>query len=268
MFGITTSKSFLISTPRFTRGEATNRKPNIVFFLVDDLGQRDLGCYGSQFYETPAIDRLSKEGVRFNNAYSTCHVCSPSRASIHTEKYPGRTNLTEWLGGRPERSYESLYSAEKIRKLPDEEQTLAETLRGRGYRTAFYGKAHLGRHPRKWGFDESTFGWYRSYHYPFNVRGGNGPDGKEGDYLTDRFTDLAVDFIDRNKDQPFYLHMAHFAVHDPIHGRKDLVRKYQKKLAAMPAQEGPDYVLETNPDGTGLSDQELINFSSLFYSAL
>ena len=78
-------------------------KPNIVFFLVDDLGWADVGCYGSQFHETPAIDQLAKEGILFDNAYSTCHVCSPSRASILTGKYPARTNLTEWLGGRPER---------------------------------------------------------------------------------------------------------------------------------------------------------------------
>ena len=77
------------------------QKPNVVFFLVDDLGQRDLGCYGSQFYETPAIDQLAKEGMLFDNAYATCHVCSPSRASILTGKYPARTNLTEWLAGRP-----------------------------------------------------------------------------------------------------------------------------------------------------------------------
>ena len=85
----------------FTFGAEKNRKPNVVFFLVDDLGQRDVGCYGSQFHETPAIDQLAKEGILFDNAYSTCHVCSPSRASILTGKYPARINLTEWLGGRP-----------------------------------------------------------------------------------------------------------------------------------------------------------------------
>ena len=234
-----------------------NPKPNLVFFLVDDLGQRDVGCYGSQFYETPSIDSLAKAGVLFDNAYATCHVCSPSRASIQTGKYPGRTNLTEWLGGRPERNYEKLHSAEKLMAIPDDEVTLADTLKANGYRTAFYGKAHLGRHPREWGFDESTFGWYGSYHYPFKIRNGNGPDGKKGDYLSDRFTDLAVEFIERNQNRPFYLHMAHFAVHDPIHGRRDLVRKYEKKLAAMPAQKGPDYVLEPNPDGPATLAVEL-----------
>ena len=228
-----------------------------MFFLVDDLGQRDLGCYGSEFYETPEIDQLAKEGVLFDNAYSTCHVCSPSRASIQTGKYPGRTNLTEWLGGRPERAYEKYHSARKLRSLPDSEQTLAETLKENGYRTAFFGKAHLGKPPSQWGFEEATHGWYRSYHYPFQVRGGNGPDGKDGDYLTDRFTDMAVDFIERKKDEPFYLHMAHFAVHDPIHGRKDLVKKYQQKLEKMTKPEGPEYILEGNPDGPAFSAEEL-----------
>ena len=97
-------------------------KPNIVFFLVDDLGQRDVGCYGSQFHETPAIDQLAKEGILFDNAYSTCHVCSPSRASILTGKYPARINLSEWLGGRPEREYELPHHG-KLTALPDEEVT-------------------------------------------------------------------------------------------------------------------------------------------------
>jgi len=112
--------------------QASEAKPerfNVVFFLVDDLGQRDVGCYGSRFHETPAIDQLAKEGVLFDNAYATCHVCSPSRASILTGKYPARTDLTEWLGGRPERTFEKLHSAEKLMALPDEEITLAETLK-------------------------------------------------------------------------------------------------------------------------------------------
>lgn len=244
-----TLRHFLILLVMTAVHAADQQRPNVVFFLVDDLGQRDVGCYGSTFYETPAIDQLAQDGMRFENAYATCHVCSPSRASIQTGKYPARTNLTEWLGGRPERDYEKLHSAEKLMAIPDEEQTLAETLQGHGYATAFFGKAHLGKPPKEWGFDESTYGWYRSYHYPFGVRNGNGPDGKEGDYLTDRFTDMALDFIDRHRDGPFYLHMAHFAVHDPIHGRKDLVEKYRRKLASQPTDDAAEYILEPNPDG-------------------
>ena len=233
------------------------QKPNVVFFLVDDLGQRDLGCYGSEFYETPAIDQLAKEGMLFDNAYATCHVCSPSRASILTGKYPARTNLTEWLAGRPERDYEKLHHAEKLTSLPDEEITLAETLKQHGYATANYGKAHLRKDPKTYGFDEAITGWVKSYYYPFGGEYNKTLPANEGDYYTDKLTDAAIDFIERNKDQPFFVHLEHFSVHDPIQGRKDLVQKYEKKLTAMPHQEGPDYILEPNPDGPVISEEKL-----------
>lgn len=249
--------ALLLLLPGLSAGADTKRKPNIVFFLVDDLGQRDLGCYGSRFYETPSIDRLAKEGILFDNAYSTCHVCSPSRASILTGKYPARTNLTEWLGGRPERAYEKFHSAKKLMSLPDEEITLAETLKKHGYATANYGKAHLRKDPKTYGFDEAIHGWVRNYYYPFSPQYNKTLPAKKGDYYTDKLTDAALDFIERNKDRPFFVHLEHFAVHDPIQGRKDLVAKYQKKLAAMPKQDGPDYILEPNPDGPALSADEI-----------
>ncbi|MDE0840448.1 MAG: sulfatase [Kiritimatiellae bacterium] len=233
------------------------RKPNVIFFLVDDLGQRDVGCYGSNFYETPAIDALAKQGIRFENAYSTCHVCSPSRASILTGKYPARTNLTDWLGGRPESDYEKLHHGEKLTSLPDEEITLAETLKKHGYATANYGKAHLRKDPKTYGFDEAITGWVRSYYHPFGRAYNKTLAAKKGDYYTDKLTDAAIDFIERNKDKPFYVHLEHFSVHDPIQGRKDLVKKYEKKLASMPKQDGPDYILESNPDGPAISADKL-----------
>ena len=234
-----------------------DRPPNIVFFLVDDLGWSDVGCYGSNFHETPHIDRLAKEGMRFDNAYSTCHVCSPSRASILTGKYPARTDLTEWLGGRPERAYEKLHSAKKLMSLPAEEITLAETLKKHGYATANYGKAHLRVNPKTYGFDEAITGWVRSYFHPFSPQYAKTLPAKKGDYYTDKLTDAALDFIERNKDRPFFVHLEHFAVHDPIQGRKDLVAKYRKKLAAMPKPKGPEYILEPNPDGPPLTAAEL-----------
>lgn len=236
---------------------AEARPPNIVFFLVDDLGQRDIGCYGSEFHETPAIDQLARDGMRFTEAYATCHVCSPSRASILTGKYPGRTNLTEWLGGRPERDYEPLHHGEKLTALPDEEVTLAETLRGHGYATANYGKAHLRRDPTTYGFDEAITGWVRSYHYPFGDEYDETLPAKEGDYFTDKLTDAALDFIERNQDKPFFVHLEHFAVHDPIQGRPDLVEKYRRKLATMHETEEPDFILEPNPDEPPLSAEKL-----------
>ena len=248
---------FLCSLLFFGFGQVEAKKPNIVFFLVDDLGWSDVACYGSKFHETPAIDQLAKEGIRFDNAYSTCHVCSPSRASILTGKYPARTNLTEWLGGRPERDYEPLHHGEKLTALPDEEVTLAETLKSQGYATANYGKAHLRVDPKTYGFDEEITGWVRSYHYPFGSAYNEKLSAKKGDYYTDKLTDAALDFIERNKDRPFFVHLEHFAVHDPIQGRPDLVEKYRKKLAAMPKQDGPDFILEPNPDGPALTIEEL-----------
>ena len=238
-------------------GGREKQKPNIVFFLVDDLGWSDVGCYGSTFHETPHVDRLAREGMRFDNAYSTCHVCSPSRASILTGKYPARTDLTEWLGGRPERAFEKLHSAKKLMALPDEEVTLAETLKKHGYATANYGKAHLRKDPRTYGFDEAITGWVRSYYHPFSPQYSKTLPAKKGDYYTDKLTDAALDFIERNKDRPFFVHLEHFAVHDPIQGRRDLVDKYRKKLAGMPEAKGPGYILEPNPDGPPLSEEEL-----------
>ena len=238
-------------------GAQKNRKPNVVFFLVDDLGWSDVGCYGSTFHETPNIDQLAKEGMLFDNAYATCHVCSPSRASILTGKYPARTDLTEWLRGRPERDFEKLHSAQKLMSLPDEEITLAETFKQHGYATANYGKAHLSKDPKTYGFDEAITGWVRSYYHPFSPQYEKTLPAKKGDYYTDKLTDAALDFIERNKDRPFFVHLEHFAVHDPIQGRKDLVEKYEKKLAGMPRKKGPKYILEPNPDGPALSKDEL-----------
>jgi len=238
-------------------------RPNIIFFLADDLGWPDVGCYGSSFYETPAIDQLAKEGAKFDNAYAASHVCSPSRASILTGKYPARTNLTEWIGGKKEQDHEKLHSAKRVKALPEGEITIAEALRRHGYATANYGKAHVGRDPKTYGFDEEITGWVGSYHYPFGGHAGPGGkydktlQSKEGDYFTDKLTDAALDFIERKKDQPFFVHLEHFATHDPIQGRKDFVEKYKKKLAKMPPEEGPDYILEGNPDEPAPSEASI-----------
>ena len=120
-------------------------KPNVVFFLVDDLGWSDVACYGSSFYETPHIDQLAKEGVKFTSGYAACHVCSPTRASILTGKYPATMNLTEWLNGRSDRPYQILSNPDKAMALDPKENTLAEVLKKEGYATALFGKWHLGR---------------------------------------------------------------------------------------------------------------------------
>ena len=145
-----------------------------VFFLVDDLGWSDVGCYGSSFYETPHIDRLAKEGVRFTSGYAACHVCSPTRASILTGKYPATMNLTEWLNGRSDRPYQLLLNPDKAMALDPKENTLAEVLKKEGYATALFGKWHLGKgtSPTEHGFD---------LHVPHSV---NSNLGRRGFYLS------------------------------------------------------------------------------------
>lgn len=232
------------------------RPPNIVFFLVDDLGWRDVGCYGSEVYETPNIDKLAEQGVRFTNAYAACHVCSPTRASLLTGKYPARLHLTDWLPGRKNFPFQKLMNADINQHLPYEETTLAEALKARGYQTAIFGKWHLGEEPSgplKHGFDVHTpekwnKGWPLSYYAPFRLEG---YEGNDGEYLTDRLTTDALQYIEQHRDDPFFLFLPHYAVHDPIQGRKDLVEKYDKKLASLAVKNDPAYIVEGNPDEEG-----------------
>ena len=230
-------------------------KPNIVFFLVDDLGWRDMGCYGSSFYDTPNIDALAQDGVRFTDAYAACHVCSPTRASILTGKHPARLHLTDWLPGRRDFDLQALKHPVINQHLPFAETTLPEALKANGYSTAIFGKWHLGEEPSgplAHGFDVQVPRWNKGwpkegYHAPFQMEG---LKDSKGDYLTDRLTDEALNYIEQNKDRPFFLYLSHFAVHDPIQGRPDLVKKYRKKLAKVKRSKDPAFVLEGNPDDT------------------
>ena len=259
------------SDPNGTADDATLAldRPNIVLFLVDDMGWRDLGVYGSSLYETPTIDRFASESVRFTNAYAAGHVCSPTRASLMTGKYPARLRLTDWLPGRREHDFERLLSADKIQALPLEEATLAETLQEHGYRTGIFGKWHLGDEeagPLHQGFDVQVPQWNGccprgGYHPPYEMEG-LAVANEEDEYVTDRLTDLALGFIHDHSGeesaQPFFLYLSHFAVHDPIQGREDLVQKYRDTLADLPAPSGQDFVLEGNPDAPSpLSRDEL-----------
>lgn len=230
-----------------------NKPPNIVFFLVDDLGWTDVGCYGSSFYETPNIDRLAEEGVRFTSAYAACHVCSPTRASIITGKYPARINLTDWLTGRRDFPFQQLLNVKINQHLPYGIPTLPGILKEHGYQTAIFGKWHLGEDSAstlRQGFDLHLPDWNRGwpkdgYHFPYGMKGLE--EGKPGEYLTDRMSREAITYIEQHKDSPFFLYLSHFAVHDPIEGRSDLVKKYQKKLDVMDASDGEEYILEGKP---------------------
>lgn len=227
--------------------------PNVILVLIDDLGWRDLGSYGSTFHETPNLDRFARESVRFTDAYSACHVCSPTRASILTGKYPARLHLTDWLPGRKEFPFQRLRNAPVRQHLPLEETTLAEALRARGYATGHFGKWHLGEEPngpRAQGFDVQVPRWNKGwpnpgFHAPFKLEG---IEDAPGQYLTDRLTDEALRYVEENRHRPFFLYLSHFAVHDPIQAPAALVAKYRAKLKDRPSPSGPAYVLEGNPD--------------------
>jgi arylsulfatase A-like enzyme len=233
---------------------AAERPPNVVFFLVDDLGFMDVACNNpNTLYETPHIDRLAREGVRFTQAYAACHVCSPTRASILTGKYPARLGLTDWLPGRKDFSFQKLKNVVTQPHLPLEETTLAEAFKEHGYATGHFGKWHLGEEPfgPTWrGFDVQIPRWNKGwpnagYHAPFQLEGlADAP----GEYLTDRLTDEAIQFIEARRERPFFLYLSHFAVHDPIQGPPELVKKYEAKLKERPLPGRTPFLLESNPD--------------------
>jgi len=216
-------------------------KYNVVFFLVDDLGIRDLGCYGSDFHESPHIDRLAREGMRFANAYASHPVCGPSRSGIVTGRFPARLGITGVGGGIP--------SGNKI--WP---QVLDEA----GYATWFGGKWHLGsaKSVLANGFDFNVtgckFGQPADYYFPYkgipafqNVKGLE--DGKPGDYLTDALTDKALAFLDDHGSEPFLLYLSYYNVHKPgnplghgkgdpkryVQGKKEHNEHFRKKLETL-----------------------------------
>lgn len=219
---------------------------NVVLFLIDDLGWRDLGCQGSSYYQTPNIDRLAAEGARFTDAYSACAVCSPTRAAILTGKYPARLLLTDWLPSGRWNPKARLREGRFLRGLPVEEVTLAEVFREAGYRTASIGKWHLGSEPfslpEHHGFDVNVAGNAHgapgSYFFPYQgnwlipstglrARWQVLEEGKPGEYLTDRLTDEAVHFIRENRKQSFFLYFPHYGVHTPLQGQKEMMARYE-----------------------------------------
>lgn len=237
-------------------GKSKNQKPNVIFILADDLGWSDLQCYGSKFYETPNIDLLASQGVSFTNAYAACHVSSPTRGSILTGQYPARTHLSDWLPGRKDFPFQKLKNAVPVQHLSyGENNTFPAVMQSNGYKTAIIGKWHLGEDSlscQHQGFDfHIPSGWMKgwpadSYFSPYHMPGLK--DGPVGEYLTDRMTDEAIHFMTDNKDKPFLLYLSHFAVHDPVQGRPDLVEKYKKKLAKIAKPVGVPFILEGNPD--------------------
>lgn len=213
--------------------------PNILLILIDDLGCRDLGCFGSSFYETPHLDRLAAEGMVFDNAYASCPVCSPTRASIMSGKYPARVGVTQYIGGA---GGGKLADVPYLHYLPLEERSLASSLRDGGYQTWHLGKWHLGDerfHPEHHGFDVNIGGCHwghpkQGFFAPWGIETLDEADVEPGTYLTDHLTDRAIDCIRRrDPGRPFFMHLSHYAVHTPIQAPKPLVERYRRKAARL-----------------------------------
>ncbi len=219
-------------------------RPNILLMLTDDLGWRDLSCYGSTFYETPNIDRLASQGMRFTDAYAAATVCSPTRAAVLTGKTPARLHLTDFLSGL-EYPYAALTPPDWQRHyLPHEEVTIAEMLKQAGYETFYFGKWHLGgeeHFPITQGFDnslaETEAGWPGGYFYPWSQV--KNLKGKKGDYLTDRLTDEVIKSLEQPHDQPFFLFLSYFTPHRPTQAKEEHIQKYEAKLTPQQVQRNP-----------------------------
>ena len=240
---------FLAAVPAAARQarqarQAPPARPNVLLVLIDDMGERDVGCYGSTYYETPELDRLAAQGMRFTQAYSACCVCSPTRAALLTGRSPARLHLTDWIPGH-KRPAAKLAVPAFHTELPAAETTLAELFMAAGYATASVGKWHLGgpgSYPDRHGFDLNVGGTEKgsppSYFSPYKIP--TLADGPPGEYLTDRLTTEAERFIEANRDKPFFLYVPHYTVHTPIQPRKDLLAKYQAKVPAG-EQKNPAY---------------------------
>ena len=247
-----------------------NTQTNLVFIIVDDLGWKDVGYMGSDFYETPNIDKLSYNSTVFNSAYSASPVCSPTRASIMTGKHHVRVNITDWIPGVDPKN-RSLVGPEDIHQLPLEEVTIAEILQSNGYSTMYSGKWHLGIqgfYPENQGFDINKGGFEKGspmggYYSPYkNPRLTDGPDGE---YLTDRLTDESIEFIEkRDVSKPFAVFLSFYNVHTPIQANLKHIDYYENKLKKY-----SDTTIQTTNEGEAISvlNQRNPNYASMVYSA-
>ncbi|NOY79738.1 MAG: sulfatase [Kiritimatiellaeota bacterium] len=250
----------LAMTPTVAWAVPQRRRPNIIFFLVDDMGWMDSTVYGSEYYETPNMERLAKRSMRFTDAYAASPLCSPTRASIMTGQYPARTGITTAVGhlpaleaaglsryatkARPDAKY--IYARSR-RFLKPEQYTIAEALHDAGYKTAHIGKWHLGLDPKYWpeeqGFDLSFHGapdpGPPSYHSPYRFKAGTVTDGPVGEYITDRVTAEATAFIEANRHKPFLLHLWHYAVHGPWGHKEEITKTFVGKKDPRGRQDNP-----------------------------
>ncbi|MGD9556734.1 MAG: sulfatase [Mangrovibacterium sp.] len=205
-----------------------SEKPNIVFILADDLGWADLPIYGNKFNEAPNLTKLARDGMLFTNAYASSPVCSPTRASIMSGQYPARVGIIDWIPGHWRPFEEVTVPVNRTQYLPEEIVTMGEALKSAGYATGYFGKWHLGNkrtyHPLNQGFDIANIGqgYYGTRFDPPRQDSGN-------KIIAEQLTDFGIDFIEKNKKNPFFLFIAHWNVHCPFDSDQKLIDKYLKK---------------------------------------
>jgi arylsulfatase A-like enzyme len=267
------------------------KRPNVVLILADDLGWAGLSCYGNDLHETPHLDKLAKQGVRFTDAYAASPVCTPTRVAILTGKHPARLHMTIWRESAHNRGNRKLLQPVCLDSLPVKHLTLAEILKEAGYFNAHLGKWHVGTaesYPQAHGFHLNVGGTFwgapQTFWYPYN---GDSyfrdwryvPDlepGREGEYLTDRLTDKALEVMEHQAKakRPFYLNLWYHTVHAPIEGKPELVERYRKRIKPSSIRKNPHYAamvhsLDENVgrvlaklDQLGIADDTLVVFTS------
>ncbi len=252
-------RAFLQSSLLFPAlGFGPTERPNLVLITADDLGWPHLGCYGADFHETPNLDRLAGEGVRFERAYSASPVCSPTRASIHTGQNPARLGMTIWreASANPPQN-RALVPPVAVSDLPQTHTTLAKVLRQAGYFNAHLGKWHLGdaaNYPEAHGFDVniggSLWGAPQTYFDPYTGDKRYGGEfrympglafGRKGEYLPDRLTREAMGVLDRARDRRFFLNLNFHIPHTPIEANPEVVERYAKRLRPAHRLRNPAY---------------------------
>lgn len=233
-------RSFLAAAAAGLLPAAGRAKPNIVLILADDLGWSDIGCYGNKDIATPNLDRLATQGARFTQAYAACPVCSPTRASIMTGRYPVRTGVTDWIPGRKADPKGPISTPLTATELKLKERTIAECLKPAGYRSASIGKWHLGGEgflPTEQGFDLNIGGSHigspppsgklgSSYFGPFelpNLKAG------PGEFITEKLTDAATAFIAQQKSNPYFVYLSHYTVHIPLQAREEDIARHRDR---------------------------------------
>ncbi len=219
-------------------GSAREGRPNFVFILADDLGTPPVAAYGNAYYQTPNLDRLAREGLRFTDAYAACPVCSPTRAAFMTGQYPARTRVTDFIAGG-QFPFARLQQPEWQKFLPLSALTLAEALSARGYATALFGKWHLARAyvgpesvaegPDRQGFAENLI-----THKPKKT-----DDPEKDAHGVEAITTHALDFLERHRDRPFFLYLPHNSIHSPIMAPRALVEKHRTRPGSDRPENNP-----------------------------